>query len=581
MKTNINNKYSKGDWRGFSLFKGIKRSISRKLMTAFAAVIIISSLLFSVSFYYISMGIINQNVLPQFDKVLLTSTQDIFKRLDTTQSLQLLSGNENSRFTVEKYLTSSASEFQLNTAYLIHLQEEGATVLAANENSGMAPGDKLEIQTAMTEAAGGGVKISDLYSDSFGSHKTAFIAIPGSKALLAVGLDATFIDEKRAEILNICIGITALVIVLGMATAYLISTRITKPIKKLVAATDKMAVGDFRQTIEVKSQDEIGQLASSFRTMTTQLKEMFATVMQTSHSVVGASDHLSTSVTTFEDLIARSNMATQEIESGSMTIASAAAENARAMEEISQGVQHIASSSAEVSDRIGQATAQAGTGNELAQTAVQQMRHVEDAANRTLAYIRNLNDRSESIATVVGTITDITKQINILALNAAIEAARAGEHGKGFAVVAEEVRKLAEQSRLAMEEISENLLSIREESENSVNAMQNASEEIVSGTERVKQAGQAFEQLTELIHNVNLTIQSVSASTQQVSAGTEEVTASVEESANITAKSLENMVQISDYSQQQLAEMEGHAQTVHSLHKQAVLLRESVEKFQI
>ncbi|WP_059051520.1 methyl-accepting chemotaxis protein [Paenibacillus senegalimassiliensis] len=563
------------------MFKGIKRSISRKLMTAFAAVIIISSLLFSVSFYYISMGIINQNVLPQFDKVLLTSTQDIFKRLDTTQSLQLLSGNENSRFTVEKYLTSSASEFQLNTAYLIHLQEEGATVLAANENSGMAPGDKLEIQTAMTEAAGGGVKISDLYSDSFGSHKTAFIAIPGSKALLAVGLDATFIDEKRAEILNICIGITALVIVLGMATAYLISTRITKPIKKLVAATDKMAVGDFRQTIEVKSQDEIGQLASSFRTMTTQLKEMFATVMQTSHSVVGASDHLSTSVTTFEDLIARSNMATQEIESGSMTIASAAAENARAMEEISQGVQHIASSSAEVSDRIGQATAQAGTGNELAQTAVQQMRHVEDAANRTLAYIRNLNDRSESIATVVGTITDITKQINILALNAAIEAARAGEHGKGFAVVAEEVRKLAEQSRLAMEEISENLLSIREESENSVNAMQNASEEIVSGTERVKQAGQAFEQLTELIHNVNLTIQSVSASTQQVSAGTEEVTASVEESANITAKSLENMVQISDYSQQQLAEMEGHAQTVHSLHKQAVLLRESVEKFQI
>lgn len=563
------------------MFKGINRSISRKLMTAFAAVIVVSSLLFSVSFYYISMGIINQNVLPQFDKVLFTSTQDIFKSLDTTQALQLLSGNENSRFTVEKYLTSSAAEFQLNTAYLIQLQEEGATVLAANENSGMAPGDKLEIQAAMTEAANGGVKISDLYSDSYGSHKTAFVSVPGSQALLAVGLDATFIDKKRAEILNICIGITALVIVLGMATAYLISTRITKPIKKLVAATDKMAVGDFRQTIEVKSQDEIGQLAGSFRTMTTQLKEMFATVMQTSHAVVGASDHLSTSVTTFEDLIARSNMATQEIESGSMTIASAAAENARAMEEISQGVQHIASSSAEVSDRIGQASAQAGAGNELAQTAVQQMQHVEDAANRTLAYIRNLNERSESIATVVGTITDITKQINILALNAAIEAARAGEHGKGFAVVAEEVRKLAEQSRLAMEEISENLLSIREESENSVSAMQNASEEIVSGTERVKQAGQAFEQLTELIHNVNLTIQSVSASTQQVSAGTEEVTASVEESANITAKSLESMGQISEYSQQQLAEMESHAQTVHSLHKQAVSLRESVEKFHI
>ncbi|MGG6314562.1 methyl-accepting chemotaxis protein [Paenibacillus macerans] len=563
------------------MFKIINRSISRKLMSTFAVVIVVSSLLFSVSFYYISMGIINQNVLPQFDKVLLTSTQDIFKRLDTTQSLQLLSGKENSRFTVETYLTKSAKDFSLNTAYLIHLQEDGATVLAANENSGMKPGDKLETQAAMSEASKGGVHISDLYSDQFGSHKTAFIAIPGSKAMLAVGLDATFIDEKRAEILQVSIGITALVIVLGMAIAYFISSRMAKSLKKLVGVTEKMAGGDFRHEIEVKGHDEVAQLAGSFRTMTNQLKVMFATVMETSHAVVNGSDHLSKSVKTFEDLIGRSNAATHEIEAGSMTIASAAAENARAMEEISQGVQHIASSSAEVTERIGQAAEEAGAGNGLAQTAIEQMQHVEDAAARTLEHIRVLNERSESIAGVVGTITEITKQINILALNAAIEAARAGEHGKGFAVVAEEVRKLAEQSRLAMEEIGENLLSIREESENSVSAMQRASQEIVSGVGRVQKAGQAFEQLTELIQNINLTIQSVSASTQEVSAGTEEVTASVEESANITAKSLESMEQIANYSQQQLTEMESHSSTVNSLHEQALSLRESVEKFKI
>jgi len=563
------------------VFNVINRSISRRLMSTYAAIIVVSSLLFSVSFYNISMGIIEQNVLPQFDKVLLTSTQDIFKRLDTTQSLQLLSGKDNSRFTVESYLTKSTKDYNLSNAYLLHIQEDGATVLATNENSEMAPGDKLEIQPAMTAAAGGGVQISELYRDKFGSHKTAFIAIPGSKAMLAVGLDATFIDKKKDQILFICIGITLLVIVVGMAAAYFASTRITKPIRKLVKVTEQMAGGDFRHTIEVKGHDEIAQLAGSFQTMTLQLKNMFAAVMQTSQVVVDGSENLSRSVTTFEDLIARSNAATKEIEAGSMTIASAAAENARAMEEISQGVQHIASSSAEVTERIGQAAEEADAGNHLAQTAVTQMQHVEDAANRTLEHIRTLNDRSESISNVVGTITEITKQINILALNAAIEAARAGEHGKGFAVVAEEVRKLAEQSRQAMEEIGENLLSIREESENSVNAMQRASEEIVSGTERVKQAGQAFEQLTKLIQNVNLTIQSVSASTQEVSAGTEEVTASVEESANITAKSLENMEQISSYSQQQLDEMEAHARTVRSLYEQALSLQESIAKFRI
>lgn len=563
------------------MFKVINRSISRRLMSTYAVIIVVSSLLFSVSFYNISMGIIDQNVLPQFDKVLQTSTQDIFKRLDTTQSLQLLSGKDNSRFTVETYLTKSAKDFNLSTAYLLQIQEDGATVLATNENSGMKPGDKLDLQPAMSEASKGGVHISELYSDEFGSHKTAFIAIPGSKAMLAVGLDATFIDQKKDQILYICIGITLLVIIAGMAAAYFVSTRITKPIKKLVAITEKMAGGDFRQTVEVKGNDEVAQLAGSFRTMTNQLKDMFAAVMDTSHAVVGGSEDLSRSVTTFEDLISRSGAATREIEAGSITIASAAAENARAMEEISQSVQHIAASSGEVTERIGQAADEAGTGNTLAQTAVMQMQNVEDAANRTLGHIRTLNDRSESISNVVGTITEITKQINILALNAAIEAARAGEHGKGFAVVAEEVRKLAEQSRLAMEEIGENLLSIREESENSVSAMQRASEEIVSGTERVKQAGQAFEQLTELIQNVNLTIQSVSASTQEVSAGTEEVTASVEESANITAKSLANMEQIADYSQQQLSEMENHARTVRSLHEQALSLQESIAKFRI
>ncbi|GIP11433.1 methyl-accepting chemotaxis protein [Paenibacillus macerans] len=559
----------------------INSSISRKFMLTFAALIVVSSLLFSVSFYYISMGIISQNVLPQFDKVLLTSTQDIYKRLDTNQAMQLMSGKENSRFAVESYLTKSAKEFHLNNAYLIQLQENGAAVIAANENSGMKAGDPLEIQNAMAETSDGEIHISELYSDRFGSHKTAFIAIPGSKAVLAIGLDATFIDQKRAEILQICIGITALVIGAGLLVAYFVSRRITKSIKKLVAVTEKMAGGDFRQAIEVAGHDEVAQLAASFRTMTNQLKEMFAKVLDTSQIVVSGSEHLSRSVDTFGALITRSNAATREIESGSLTIATAAAENARAMEEISQGIQHIASSSAEVTERIGQAAEEAGAGNALAQTAVEQMQLVEEAAGRTLEHIRILNERSESIATVVGTITEITKQINILALNAAIEASRAGENGKGFAVVAEEVRKLAEQSRGAMDEIGEYLLSIREESENSVSAMQRASEQIVSGTGRVKQAGRAFGQLTELIQNINLTIQSVSSSTQQVSAGTEEVTASVEEAANITAKSLESMEQIAQYSQQQLTEMESHAQTVRSLHEQALSLREAVEKFRI
>lgn len=561
----------------------IKHSVSRKLMRTFAIVIVLSSILFSVSFYYVSMGIINKNVLPQFDKVLLTSTKDIYKGLDKTQSLQLLNGKEDSRFIVESYLSKNVSEFQLHTAYLVDYHDNQAVILATNDKSNMKPADILTIQDAMLKATKGtsAVSISELYSDQFGSHKTAYISIPGSSIILAVGMDATFIEQKRAEIFWICTGITAVIIAFGMVVAYVDSRRITRPLTKLASITEQMAQGDFRQTIEMKGHDEVAQLAGSFNTMTVQLKDMISTVLDTSHSVVNGADEMFHSVQTFEDLIERSNAATNQVERGSVTIASATAENARAMEEISDGIQHIATSSAIVTERIGQASEQANIGNELAQTAIDQMNLVEGAAGKSLQHISILNERSESIAQVVATISEITKQTNILALNASIEAARAGAQGKGFAVVAEEVRKLAEESRAATDEISEYLISIQEESQNSVSAMQHVSDEIQSGTDIVRKAGFAFEELTELIQNINLTIHTVSSATQEVSAGTEEVTASVEEAATITAKSLQNMKEIAEYSNQQITEIAAHASTVTTLQAKAASLSASVNKFKI
>lgn len=557
-------------------------SINRKFMVTFTVVILLSSLMFTVSFYVVSLGIITEQVLPQFDKVLRTSSKDIFRQLDTSQALQLLNGKENSRFAVESYLSDKTEEYQLDTAYLIDLQESEATVIGVSKGSLMNVGDKLEIQEAMKSAESkGDATITDLYADQFGYHKTAYIKLPGSTAVLAVSMDATFIKDKEASILWICLLISLAIVVIGLLGTYFVSNRITKPLKKLVSATEKMAQGDFRETVDFTSKDEVGKLAESFRSMSKQLQDMIGKVMTTSKAVVDGSGYLNQSTATFKELTERSGAATGEIEKGSYTIASAAAENARAMEEISQGVQHIATSSAEVTEKIGQASNEAMTGNELAQTAVSQMKLVEEAASKSRESIATLSDRSESISETVGAIMEITKQVNILSLNASIEAARAGEHGKGFAVVAEEIRKLAEQSRIATDQISENLLGIREEAMNSVQAMDLVGEEIQSGTERVTQASSAFEQLTELINNINMTIQSVSASTQEVSAGTEQVTASVEESANITGNSLKSIEEIAGYSEQQIKEMEEHSKTVQDLYNQALILQNEVLKFKI
>lgn len=558
----------------------INQSISRKFMLTFAAVTLVSSIMFSVSFYYVSMGIIEQNVLPQFEEVLQSSSLDIYKSLDKTQALQLINGKENSRFAVESYLSDKVKELDVHTAYLIHYQQDHAILLGVNSDSNMKVGDTLEAIDAMhTAAVQGSLSVSDLYSDQYGTHKTAYIPIPGSTAQLAVSMDASFIEAKQAEIFWICTGIFIAVMILALSVAYFSSRRIIKPLKNLASITETMAQGDFTHTIDVNSRDEVGKLADSFRAMTFQLKHMMTQVQNISHTVRDGSGHLLRSVNTFQERIEQSGEAAFVIEQGSKVMAQAANENARAMEEISAGVQHIASSSAEVTGSVAEATEEAEVGNELAKIAIQQMRLVEEAALKSQEHISVLSERSDSIANVVNTIQAITKQIQILALNASIEAARAGEHGRGFAVVAGEVRSLAEQSRLATDEIGQYLLSIQEESANTVHAMNRVSTEVASGAQQVNKAGAAFAHLSELIHTINITIHSVSSSTQEVSAGTEEVTASVEETAHIITKSLTQIEEITKLSNQQISEMELHANTVNLLHQQAESLQKAVDIF--
>ncbi|MEK4434421.1 MULTISPECIES: methyl-accepting chemotaxis protein [Paenibacillus] len=561
------------------------RTVAGKIRGTLFLVLLVASLLFSISFYAVSMNIMQSYVLPQFDKVLNTSIQDIYKNVSSSKILQVQSGgagSEGAALTVESYLAQKAKEHNLDATYVVSIQEGKATVVIANAASEMKAGDEISVQSAMNTATESKeMVISDVYSDSFGVHKAAFIPIAGSNMIMAVSMDAQFIQDKNVQIFWLCLGITALVFVLGWLISASMIKRVTKPIIQLVQHSKQISQGDLTAELQIKGKDEIAQLAASFQTMTHNLKEMISRALSTSNEVVQGSDDLLRRVESMSGMVKNSSRSAEDAEKGSVTIASSAAENARAMEEITQGIMHIASSAAEVSEQIGEAANEAVNGNRLAQDAVQQMERVGQTANESLRYVETMNERSVAIGTIVTSIFEITKQINMLSLNASIEAARAGEHGRGFAVVAGEVRKLAEQSKTATEEIADYLGTIREDAERSVSAMNRVTQEIGSGTHVVQQAGTAFQQLNELIQNVNLTIQTVSASTEEVSAGAEEVSASVEETAQITSRSRESMQQIASTAEHQLSEMDSHSGTVRHLHEQAMELQSAMKKFKI
>ena len=311
-------------------------------------------------------------------------------------------------------------------------------------------------------------------------------------------------QSNAAGAVSIIFLITGLALVTAVVFGLIITNAIVTPLKKGVDFSAEIAQGNLTATLDVDQKDEIGQLAVSLKAMVSKLRDVVENIM------VGANNITDASV---------------QISSTSQQLSQGATEQASSTEEISSSMEQMTSNIMQNADNAHET-------ENISVKVASSMNKVSDLSQSSLTSIKAISQK-------ITIINDIAFQTNILALNAAVEAARAGEHGKGFAVVAAEVRKLAERSKLAADEIEVLSRQSVSNTEMSTLQIQELMPDVSKTNQLVKEISVASQEQNSGANQINSAIQQLNTVTQQNAASSEELASSAEEMTSQSEQLLE------------------------------------------
>ena len=333
------------------------------------------------------------------------------------------------------------------------------------------------------------------------------------------------LEEIERRVVVTLGAVAALVLLLAGVIAFLIARSITVPVGYAVRVAEALAKGDLTQTVEVRSEDELGRLMQALRGTVQQLGGIVGRIKESSDKV---------------------NSAAREIAQANLDMSTRTEEQASALEETSASMQQMSAT-------VGQNAQNARTANELAAQATGVAAKGGEVVREAVGTMNGITESSKRIADIIGVIDGIAFQTNILALNAAVEAARAGDQGRGFAVVASEVRSLAQRSAGAAKEIKTLIV--------------DSVSKVDAGSRQVNEAGRTMQDVVSSVSKVNELIAQIAKASEEQAQGIEQVT--------------EAMTQLEQVTQQNAAMVEEASAAAGSLEDQSRSMSGAVSAFRL
>jgi methyl-accepting chemotaxis protein len=600
----------------------MKFTIGGKMLAAFGSILLLIALSYILTF----------NLLREYSND-IGNYRSIFEESQTAQELQLKTANIW-QFITDASLTKNIESINIDARHemeqaskllekltYLHRNEpqtlEIITEITTDLSTMFSTGERMFRAYSTDRIRGDAVMTEyDAISAKTIDKITGIVKQTSSQSDQAVSEMAAML--KRGFLTLLLFGI----LILGVSVIVsILSTRsITQPVAKLRGLAENLADGDASLNIDIKSTDEIGDMARSFQKMIGYLQEASRNAEEIANnnlslkiSAKSKNDVLNKSfekmVSNLREMAIRIGDASDQVASsseelsktaqslseGSQKQASSLEESSAAMEEmaasvaqVSEKAQNQASSVEEVTSSMEEMSASLKNVSELAgsvktgaETSVSLSVEAEKTSSETMTAMKGIEESSNKIKNIIDVISDIADQTNLLALNASIEAARAGDAGRGFAVVAKEISKLADKSAEATKEIEDLINETGRTVDSGVEKVRSVDQSIKKIREAAQAAAsfggtmsQASEEQLAAVRQITEAIQNVNTMSQNIAAAAEEqASTSVE-----TGKTIEG---VSTITQQNAASAEEMASSTEELSSLAENMKKLVSQFKV
>ncbi len=435
----------------------------------------------------------------------LAAETDAQKQTTIIQDIQRIAGEFEAR---EKHWANQPLDPEVRTAIFTDAAipaRELITIIRQQLIPAVQKGDTKAAQALMHD------RIDPLFQTHLAAVRVASeLAIKTSGQITTQASGSVAAAVTQSIIMAIVIGLSIIPL------AYVMMRSILRPIGRLSTAMHSVAdgTGDLRTKLHVGGdRSEIGQLAENFNNFLACVNGMVLKIEEMATDLGASADQISSSA-------AEGLRATQHQN-----------ENLRKMldgvNDMCTSAGQIAESSRKANDAAKRTGEMAGQGDKDVAQTIEGMGRIDTTVSDGARSVGKLGERSREIGQIIAVINDIADQTNLLALNAAIEAARAGEHGRGFAVVADEVRKLAERTTAATEEVAKSIREIQADTTNAVSCIEAGTSKVASGVELASSAGKALEQIVAGSEGLGAMVRAIAAAAEQQTTTSTQISNSV------------------------------------------------------